>query len=212
MLTCSRMTKFKVAAVLPLMLAGIATQASPQVDKLAGLVDRLLVCDSIVELSRRLACYDVIAENLKQNRATVTNSQSEETLPAEILAANPTSADDAPAVSSATAVPRPDTDKSRVDETFGFSVETRESTEQKSVRKKEEIKSIQAKITRVWGTSDGRFAVELDNGQRWRETSGSRIGMPKAGRSVEISKSRFGGYRMKIERIKRLASVRRIGE
>ncbi len=210
--TCSRMTKFKMAAVLPLMLAAIASQASPQVGNLAGLVDRLLVCDGIVELSRRLACYDVIAENLKQNRATVTNPQAEESLPAEIHADNPTTAGDTPAVATATAVPRSYTDNSRADETFGFNVETRESAEQKGTRKKEEIKSVQAKITRVWGTSDGRFAVELDNGQRWRETSGSRIGMPKAGRSVEISKSRFGGYRMKIERIKRLASVRRIGE
>lgn len=71
------------------------------------------------------------------------------------------------------------------------------------------VESIRARITQVWRTNDGRFAVRLDNGQIWRETQGTRIGMPDEGRTVEISHGRLGGYRMKVDNITRIAWVRR---
>jgi hypothetical protein len=86
---------------------------------------------------------------------------------------------------------------------------------------------MRALIVRSWRHNDGRFSVELDNGQIWRETTGSRVagpmeldmtfggrsasgaGLPREGGSVEVFDGRFGGYRMRIEGIRQLAPVRR---
>ena len=58
--------------------------------------------------------------------------------------------------------------------------------------------------------ADRRFFVELDNGQVWRETQGSRIGMPKVGREVRIYSGRFGSFRMRVDGLSRTARVRRV--
>lgn len=63
-------------------------------------------------------------------------------------------------------------------------------------------------IVRVWERHDGRFTVKLSNGQYWRETEGSRVGIPNVGDAVEIKRGMFGSYRMKIDGIPRLAWVR----
>jgi hypothetical protein len=68
---------------------------------------------------------------------------------------------------------------------------------------------VTATIVRVWTMHDQRFSVELDNGQRWRETQGTRVGKPKEGALVTISSGSFGSYRMKIDGITRKAWVRR---
>jgi hypothetical protein len=87
--------------------------------------------------------------------------------------------------------------------------------------------AIHATVVRSWRHNDGRFSVELDNGQVWRETQGSRIsapldndqvfgaprsskaGLPKVGGTVDISEGRLGSYRMRIEGIRQTALVRR---
>jgi len=71
------------------------------------------------------------------------------------------------------------------------------------------VDNIKATIVRSWKNHDGRFSVELDTGEVWRETQGTRVGLPKKGVSVEISTGRWGGYRMKIGNINRIAWVRR---
>lgn len=83
------------------------------------------------------------------------------------------------------------------------------SARPESKETKQDVEVIKATIVRSWRTTDGHFAVELDNGQVWRETAGTRVGQPKVGRSVEISNGRFGGSRMKIENMPSLAWVRR---
>ena len=65
-----------------------------------------------------------------------------------------------------------------------------------------------AVIVRVWERHDGRFTVKLDNGQYWRETEGTRVGIPDVGDTVTISRGVFGSYRMKIDGIRRIAWVR----
>ncbi len=81
--------------------------------------------------------------------------------------------------------------------------------EQEQAVEDEPVTNLSATIVRAWRNHDGRFSVELNNGQVWRETQGTRVGMPKEGRSVEIFEGRFGGYRMRIEDIRSIAWVRR---
>ena len=63
-------------------------------------------------------------------------------------------------------------------------------------------------IVRVWERHDGRFTVKLNNGQYWRETEGTRVGIPDVGDEVTVSRGLFGSYRMKIDGISRVAWVR----
>lgn len=81
--------------------------------------------------------------------------------------------------------------------------------EREQAAEDEPVTNLSATIVRAWRNHDGRFSVELNNGQVWRETQGTRVGMPKEGKSVEIFEGRFGGYRMRIEDIRRIAWVRR---
>jgi hypothetical protein len=71
-----------------------------------------------------------------------------------------------------------------------------------------ELVPFEATIVKVRQHHDGRFSVELNNGQIWRETQGSKVRTPKAGQLVEVRKGKVGGYRMKIEGVPSLASVR----
>lgn len=73
----------------------------------------------------------------------------------------------------------------------------------------ENMESISATIEDVWPTIDDRFEVRLDNGQVWRETTNTRVRMPKPGSNVEISRASLGSFRMKVNNDNRLAGVRR---
>jgi hypothetical protein len=90
--------------------------------------------------------------------------------------------------------------------------EAREAREAKVKKEKQEdeLESIKATIVSAWPTIDGRFEVQLDNGQVWRETERTRTSrLPKEGTPVVISKGRLGGFRMKMGNNNRLAGVRR---
>ena len=79
----------------------------------------------------------------------------------------------------------------------------------KEAKKREREQVVVAKITSVTKHHDGRFSVMLDNGQVWRETSGSRVGLPAQGARVELKRGRFGGYRMNIDGLYQTAWVKR---
>jgi hypothetical protein len=107
------------------------------------------------------------------------------------------------------------------------SMQSKAEEEKEEEKEKEILGEMRALIVRSWRHNDGRFSVELDNGQIWRETTGSRVagpmeldmtfggrspssaGLPREGNSVEVFEGRFGGYRMRIEGIRQLAHVRR---
>ena len=255
MFICSIKTAARAAAIMVVLVTGVATLASAQDGGKQAITDKVLACGRITGLSQRLVCFDSIVENLKQSQDAATTISTTTMPPVVAVAASPstsrtpvvppTGTPTAPSASTPTPTPTvasastptptvasastptptvasasepaavvANAPTSRTTTTaedeFGLEPAKVEAEEQKKVEKKEEFESLQATVVRAWkNPTDGRFAVELDNGQTWRETSGSRSLMPKQGKTVEITKSRFGGYRMKIEGIKRLASVRR---
>lgn len=168
---------------------GGATCVQAQDEHSMSIERQLLVCDAVADLSQRLVCFDSVVDNLELDQtATETTKLTEspvvvkEGLATAGVAVTPEIA--TVTVSEAPVV--------AADEDPG-----------------EEDLSGTATIVRVWQNLDGRFSVELDNGQVWRETEGSRVGMPKAGSAVEISTAALGSYQMKIDGIARKARVRR---
>ena len=179
-------TKMTLMYVALLTIAS-AAPASAQVLAEGVVTKQLLLCDDVIEVSERLTCFNAIVDSLK----------AAPIVPAARKPAESVSVSEAPVVASTAA---PETDD------FGSEGVASRSTREK---KSSVVDNIEATIVRSWKNYDERFSVELDNGQIWRETQGTRVGQPKVGKSVKITKGRWGGYRMKVENIKRIAWVRR---
>lgn len=222
-------TAAMISATMAAVVAiGTAAPARAQDDAQDGTTDQLLACDAMTDPTEKLACFDAVVESLKSGPAAPAVSS----LPAPAQVSPPSAARtttleppavspvaEAPpvevapvpaaAVSSSIPTGSPDApaDKSTAEiDDFG-----RDSMKIPTERKDKKIdaKPVRATIVRTWKNHDERFSVELDNGQVWRETEGSRVGQPKEGRSVELFEGRFGGYRMRIENIPKTAWVRR---
>jgi hypothetical protein len=125
--------------------------------------------------------------------APAAESQSETPVP------GPADAPVEAAVTSATAA-----------EEFGIEIRKDKSAEQMDADKTPEFKSLQAIVVSSRNVGDDRFVVQLDNGQVWQENDGLYIGLPKVGTPVEITKGRFGGYRMKIGDANKRTPVKRM--
>ncbi len=176
----------------------------------------LLACDGITDMAEKMACFDAVVKGLKQtDDAPVAESQSaspSSIAPAADTPAAPSEPEPAAELQSPTPTDtpiEPTVTSETVADDFGL-----EKKNVKTAEQKEEFRSVQATIVRSWAIDDPRlaetrFAVELDNGQVWQATEVHRVGLPKVGSPVVISKGRFGGYRMKIGNIKKLAWVRR---
>ncbi len=211
-------TKITLMYVALLTMAS-AAPAVAQVLAEGEVTNQILLCDDVVEVSERLACFNAIVDSLKAapivpaaknpaesvsiSEAPVVEPTVESTAAPEIDdfggedVASKSASSEAPVVASTAA--------SEIDD-FGS-----EGIASKSTKEEESsvVDNIEATIVRSWKNYDERFSVELDNGQIWRETQGTRVGQPKVGKSVKITKARWGGYRMKVENIKRIAWVRR---
>ncbi len=168
------------ALVITAWIVG-ATCVQAQDEHSTPIEQQLLACDAVADLSKRLVCFDSVVDNLRLDKAE-SPVAVEEGLATAGVAVAPEIA--AVTVSEAPAV--------TADEDSG-----------------EKDLNVTAVIVRVWQNLDGRFSVELDNGQVWRETEGSRVGMPKAGSAVEVSTAALGSHQMKIDGIARKARVRR---
>lgn len=183
----------------------------------AETADRLIACDDIDDVSERLACFDAVVNEMKESSAAVDDRSEQGAVPeetVEVPAPEPAPAA-VPAVVEAVPVeaesPPPETTES-ADEP-GISIDVREAPPTGKIplglQGADEEGTVHATIVKIQRMFDGRFTLTLDNGQSWRETQGSRVGMPKVGQSVEIFEGRMGGYRMRIENIPQLAWVRR---
>ena len=156
--------------------------------------------------------------------ATVTTTRSPAAPASTAVASEPAAADSATIPDDAP----PATTDSPADPIDDFGRDSMQSKAEEEEEEEEKLPlEMRATIVRSWRNNDGRFSVELDNGQTWRETQGSRVagpsdnnlvwggrnasgaGLPREGRSVEVFEGRFGGYRMRIEGITQLAHVRR---
>ena len=153
---------------------------------------RLAACDEFTDPDERLACFNDVARGLKKQPAETVAQ------PLEISVAKP-EASVTPATVPPEQAPMPKADD--------FGRDSMKPKQEEKEKKKNE--TVYAVIVGVREHHDRRFSVDLDNDQVWRETEGSRVGMPKVGRTVKIKTGSLGGYRMTIEGIPKTAWVRR---
>lgn len=76
-----------------------------------------------------------------------------------------------------------------------------------------EIRELKAAVVESGANPFGKVFVVLDNGQVWRQldSDGTMVRFPRnLAATVTIRKSRFGGYRMTVDQLKRTIRVRRI--
>jgi hypothetical protein len=157
-----------------------------------GIDERLLACSEIADTAERAACFDDVVRNMREDEASpAAEAASLETdtgeagvmAPAGAAAAGEKAAADTPVM----------------------------QIEEQATAAEEEFVEFTAEIVRSNKSGLYHFVVELDNGQVWEETDGSRRpSLPKVGQSVRVYEGRFGGYRMKIGSDNRTSWVRRL--
>jgi hypothetical protein len=189
---------FALAATKLLSVAAllVVIPFDPSYGQDRGAVDeRLLACSDIEDTADRAACFDEVVNNMRQD------SQA----PAQ--AAEPPTAETDAGLAE-TAVPAAIiTGEEATSDTPAMQIE-----EQAPVAEEEE-EFIEFTASIVVSRKSGlyHFVVELDNGQIWEETDGSRRpSLPKVGQNVRVYEGRFGGYRMKIGNDNRISWVRRL--
>lgn len=213
----------RMSADLTLIAATILTAfsaAGPVPAEQAGDTEgRLLACADIGNPDDRLACFDSVVESVRPMDGMASDSGAVPAAAgvaatASVAARTPPAA--APATAAATGVapaaaPMPAPEPQAI-ASPGPSVAPADPAPAAAASPEEDrdADTGSAVITGVRENLDGRFTVELDNGEVWRETEGSRVGMPAEGAGVTISRGVFGSYRMKIEGIPREARVRQV--
>jgi len=71
-------------------------------------------------------------------------------------------------------------------------------------------KKIVAKVKRYWKDGIGKWYFHLENGQVWKETSGSHMKFTKKVEEVKIKKGMMGGYILIVKGAPRTGRVKRI--
>ena len=159
-----------------------------------------------------------VAPDPKPSAASPSAAQTPTAASEPEPAAEPQPATTTPAAASQSETPIPSPADAPVEaavasvtaaEDFGFEIKKDKSAEQTDAEKAPELKSLHAIVVSSRNVGDERFLVQLDNGQVWQENDGLYIGLPKVGTPVEITKGRFGGYRMKIGNANKRTPVKR---
>jgi hypothetical protein len=175
------------AAAIPVLAA-----AAAHADTLpAGLI----TCQGQTDAKARLACYDHEMGKLHPvaDVAPAAPPASAATMPepAKVPAATPVAiASAAPAEQPAAAVPS-DTPAPSAEERFGLNSA---QLAQKSAPPPPELADVNAHVVRVSPAAAGGVVLDLDNGQRWRQTSLDQDLMLKPGDPVHIRRGVFGSF------------------
>lgn len=168
-----------------------ATDDTAMAQDPGGVDERLLACSAIEDTAERAACFDDAVKAMQQGGASAPAEAAATAVPA--ATAEPPPAEPPPAAPAA-------------DEPV---MQIEKELDAEDVE--EEFVEFTATITESSKSGLYHFVVELDNGQVWEETDGSRRpGLPKVGQTVRVTEGRFGGHRMKIGSANKLSWVRRL--
>ena len=143
----------------------------------------LSFCRSMSSDSKRLTCYDAIADSQKQTMAyDVTETDNIPTAAASTLnTAKPEKELPREVIQAETLFGKNESEqRDQIEATLGY-------------KGKESIRSILASVSR---NAYKQYVVKLENGQVWRQYDSTRLSL-KAGDDVVIRKASFGSYQLK---------------
>jgi hypothetical protein len=219
-----------MVTTVAVMTMGGFTEVHAQDGARGDVDDQLLACAEIGETAERMACFDEVVNDLKEGAessnvadapstrersasakvaagAATAPAPADTPSPPAPSAGRPTSESPDALPSAAAEAPAPALEDTAVED---FGLENQKSLSEATQRERDTV-DVHATIVRSDKSGSFHFLVELDNGQIWEETDGSRrIGLPKVGMPVRVYEGRFGGYRMKIGDDNRIAWVRRL--
>lgn len=228
--TCTRTAATLMATTVAVITMGGSTEGHAQDGARSEVDNKLLACAEISETAERMACFDDVVNDLQEGAESSNGADAPSTRERSASAKIAAGAATAPAPADTPSPPAPSAGRpaSESPDTLpsapaeapapalgdtaveDFGVENQKSRSEATQRERDAVE-VHATIVRSDKSGDFHFLVELDNGQIWEETDGSRrIGLPKVGMPVRVYKGRFGGYRMKIGDDNRIAWVRRL--
>lgn len=77
-----------------------------------------------------------------------------------------------------------------------FGASTARSKEPAGTIEREELSSVSAHVTALSRDGTGALVIDLDNGQQWRQTSGSSSPLLEVGHAVTITRAALNSFRM----------------
>jgi hypothetical protein len=77
-----------------------------------------------------------------------------------------------------------------------FGASTARSKEPAGTLEREELSSVSAHVTALSRDGTGALVIDLDNGQQWRQTSGSSSPLLEVGHEVTITRAALNSFRM----------------
>ena len=186
--------EFKLAAVA---LFAMAVAPAADAQQASSVDERLLACSSIEDTAEKAACFDNVVNEMKGADETDVIDTAPTPTP------TPTPTASAGATAAATGAAAATESASSPAPVMQIEKQAEEAPE--------EFVEFTSSIVNSKKSGRYHFIVELDNGQVWEETDGSRRpSVPKVGQPVRVYEGRFGGYRMKIGNDNRIAWVRRL--
>jgi hypothetical protein len=164
--------------------------------------DELVLCMQHREDAARLACFDRLA---RRATAALESGASLGAQSADARRAPPRAAPpDAPAApaSAERTAPGPVAPASTPEAEFGL--------ERSRTAKAERADSIRSRIPGEFLGWEGNTIFELENGQVWRQTDSTRVGLRLTNPEVEISRGILGGFFLSVEGLNRRVRVERV--
>ncbi len=162
----------------------------------AQLVD-VSECVSVADKLTRLACYDSLARREPEASQAATSASA---APIASVKPAPTAAKPAPQAQPAATMTARAPDPLTTPAGKYQSAAEKAKSDADGAPKKAEKPRLLSTLSRHQRLNSGKIAVELENGQVWRQLDTKRVRI-KNGESleVEIEESSFGGYWMTIE-------------
>lgn len=188
----------------------------------------MLQCAKIEDAEDRLACFDAAAKLANQKAAqkkqtpkkqvpAEPQAKKKEPAPAAKAAMGTTTGSklEMPANTASRAKPTQLDDNQTVGEQADGDQSDGNQVEDDFGRPSEFFKPetpdvITAKVEKHWRDFHGKYFFQLENGQLWKEASGSRLRLTKKVDTVRIKKGLFGGYLITVEGSPRSGRVKRI--
>ena len=170
----------------------------------------LKACGNIKNEAASLACFKALAQQAGQNQRATPEQSGQKTVPQSAGSSKP-GEQDATTGPDVTPPPLPPQERQQtpavqkdMDGRFGLPRKPQRSTDS------DDEQELSARIIRFNRNQNGNYTFYLDNGQVWRETSGSTLQFTRKQANIRIKKGAIGGYRMIVEGMAGTGRVKRV--